>query len=160
LAKDNFHATALILSDRGVLIMGPSGSGKTTLALALITRETVAGRFARLVSDDQLFVAAHGERLVATCPDTIAGLAEVHGIGPRPQPYVASAVIDLVVRLVPQSDAPRLGDAQTQAIAGISLPAIDLPARNAEACCLALAAWFNTSWQHWRMSRESAAVSR
>jgi hypothetical protein len=46
---------------------------------------------------------------------------------------------------VPQADAPRLGEPQTETIAGVSLPVIDLPARNAEACCLALTAWFNTS---------------
>jgi serine kinase of HPr protein (carbohydrate metabolism regulator) len=145
LAKDNLHATALISGDRGVLITGPSGSGKTTLALALIARETAAGRLARLVGDDQLFVEAQGGRLVATSPDSIAGLAEIYGIGPCPQPHVASAVVDLVVRLVPQADAVRLGEPQTETIAGVSLPVLDLPARNAEACCLALTAWFNAS---------------
>lgn len=145
MAKDNVHATGLLVGDRGVLITGPSGSGKTTLALALIARETAAGRLARLVGDDQLFVAARGERLVATCPETIAGLAEVYGVGPRPQPHVGSAVIDLVVRLVAQADAARLGEPQTEVIAGVSLPVIDLPARNAEACCIALTAWLNAS---------------
>ena len=104
----NIHATALVLGDRGVLITGPSGSGKTTLALTLIERCAAQQRFARLVGDDQLFVAARGGRLVASVPDTIAGLAEVHGLGPRPLPALANAVIDLVVRLVPERDAPRL----------------------------------------------------
>jgi serine kinase of HPr protein (carbohydrate metabolism regulator) len=147
LAKQNVHATALVLGDRGLLITGPSGSGKTTLALALIAGEAAAGRFARLVGDDQLFVEAFGGRLVAACPRAISGMAEVYGIGPRRQPHVASAVIDFVVRLVPQADAPRLGEAQTVAIAGISLPAIDLPERNVEACRLAVAAWLVGSSQ-------------
>ena len=145
MAKENVHGTALVVGDRGVLITGPSGSGKTTLALALIAREAAAGRFARLVGDDQLFVEALGGRLVVACPPTISGVAEVYGIGPWPQPHLASAVIDLVVRLVPRANAPRLGEPQTETIAGVSLPAIDLPARSVEACRLVLGAWFDGS---------------
>jgi serine kinase of HPr protein (carbohydrate metabolism regulator) len=135
------HATALVLGDRGVLITGPSGSGKTTLALTLIKRCAAQPRFARLVGDDQLFVAATGGRLVASAPDTIAGLAEVHGLGPRPLPTLANAVIDLVVRLAPERDAPRLPDPSNETIAGIAIPLLVLPSRNALAASLAVTAW-------------------
>jgi serine kinase of HPr protein (carbohydrate metabolism regulator) len=137
----NIHATALVLGDRGVLITGPSGSGKTTLALTLIERCAVQQRFARLVGDDQLFMAARGGRLVASVPDAIAGLAEVHGLGPRPLPTLANAVIDLVVRLVPERDAPRLPDPSSETIAGIAIPLLVLPSRNALAASLAVTAW-------------------
>jgi serine kinase of HPr protein (carbohydrate metabolism regulator) len=143
--KQNVHATALVLGDRGLLITGPSGSGKTTLALALIAREATAGRFARLVGDDQLFVEAINGRLVVRSPETIAGLAEVYGIGPQWQAHMASAVIDLVVRLVASAAAPRLGQPQSRTIAGIPLPLLDLPERNLEGCCLAVTAWFEAS---------------
>ena len=135
------HATALVLGDRGVLITGPSGSGKTTLALALIDRFVSQQRFARLVGDDQLFVAARGGRLVASCPSTIAGLAEVRGVGPRPLPTLASAVIDLVVRLIPECETPRLPDPSSETIAGIAVPRLDLPSRNVIAASLAVTAW-------------------
>ncbi len=135
------HATALVLGDSGVLITGPSGSGKTRLALALIDRFVLQQRFARLVGDDQLFVAARGGRLVASCPGTIAGLAEVRGVGPRPLPTLASAVIDLVVRLIPECETPRLPDPLSETIAGIAVPRLDLPSRNVIAASLAVTAW-------------------
>jgi serine kinase of HPr protein (carbohydrate metabolism regulator) len=141
LAPPNIHATALLLGDRGVLICGPSGSGKTALALDLLGRFAATGRFARLVGDDQVFVDARAGRLVASCPEAIAGLAEVRGLGPRPVAHRPSAVIDLVVRLVAAADAPRLGEPRTETIAGVALPRLDLPARNPAASALAVAAW-------------------
>jgi serine kinase of HPr protein (carbohydrate metabolism regulator) len=141
LPNANIHATALLLGDRGVLICGLSGSGKTTLALTLIGQFSAAGRFARLVGDDQLFVHSPAGRLVVSSPETIAGLAEVHGLGPRPLPHQPSAVIDLVVRLVAEAEAPRLPEPQTETLAGVVLPRLDLPARNSTASALAVTAW-------------------
>jgi serine kinase of HPr protein (carbohydrate metabolism regulator) len=137
----NIHATALVLGDRGVLIVGPSGAGKTTLALTLIDRFLSNERLARLVGDDQLFIAGRGGRLVVSCPPAIAGLAEIRGVGPWPLRALASAVIDVVVRLVPEPDAPRLPDPASETIAGIELPRLDLPSRNAVAGSLAVTAW-------------------
>lgn len=139
--QPNIHATALVLGDRGVLITGPSGSGKTTLALTLIETFAASGKFARLVGDDQLFVKASGGRLIASSPATIAGLAEVHGLGPRPVRHISPAVIDLVVKLAEAADAPRFSDPLTELVEGIVLPRLDLPARNALASGLAVAAW-------------------
>ena len=56
-------------------------------------------------------------------------------------PALANAVIDLVVRLVPERDAPRLPDPSSETIAGIAVPRLDLPARNAIAASLAVTAW-------------------
>jgi serine kinase of HPr protein (carbohydrate metabolism regulator) len=137
----NIHATAFALGDRGVMITGPSGSGKTTLALSLIGQFTSAGYFARLVADDQLFIHVSAGRLVVACPPTIAGLAEVYGVGPRPLPHLRSAVVDLVVRLVARADAPRFPDMLTECLDGVVLPRLDLPARNVEASSLAVTAW-------------------
>jgi serine kinase of HPr protein (carbohydrate metabolism regulator) len=144
LPETNIHATALVLGDRGVLITGPSGSGKTTLALTLIRKFLWAGSFARLVADDQVFVEARHGRVIVSSPPAIAGLAEVHGLGPRPLPHLESAVIDLVVRLVPATDAPRFCDPLAETVAGIVLPRLDLPSRNGTASSLAVAAWLQT----------------
>jgi serine kinase of HPr protein (carbohydrate metabolism regulator) len=140
-AKTNLHATALVLGDRGVLITGPSGSGKTTLALTLIRESGARGQFARLVGDDQVFVESRGGRLVASCPETIAGLAEVFSTGPRSLPHLQSAVVDLVVKLAEAADAPRFSDPLTEPLEGVVLPRLDLPARNVAAASLAVAAW-------------------
>ena len=56
---DNFHATAVVLGDRGIVIAGEPGMGKTQLALDLISHARTQGRFARLVADDQIFLSAH-----------------------------------------------------------------------------------------------------
>ena len=139
--ETNIHATALVLGDQGVLITGPSGSGKTTLALTLIRNFLSAGSFARLIADDQIFVEARHGRVIVSSPPTIAGLAEVYGLGPRPLPHLESAVIDVVVRLVPEVDALRFSDPLSETVAGIALPRLDLPSRNRTASSLAVAAW-------------------
>jgi serine kinase of HPr protein (carbohydrate metabolism regulator) len=139
-AAQNIHATAVIIADRGLLIVGQSGSGKTTLALALVDAFALRGKFARLVGDDQLFVEAHGGRLVCRAPAAIAGLAEIPGIGPRPVLHEPGAVIDLVVRLVPAAEVPRYQEQGSQSIAGCTLPAFSLAQRNNAAALLAIAA--------------------
>lgn len=135
----------MVLGDRGVLIAGPSGSGKTALALLLIGRFHAAGRFARLVADDQLFVRAEAGRLVVAAPEAIAGLAEVRGLGPRPVPHQRSAVIDLVVRLVDPPESPRFAEPATETISGVALPRLDLPARDVTSSALAVTAWLKAS---------------
>jgi serine kinase of HPr protein (carbohydrate metabolism regulator) len=137
----NLHATALVLGDRGILITGPSGSGKTALALTLLRQFAAAGQFARLVADDQVLIRTASGRLLASCPQPIAGLAEVYGLGPRPLPHLRAAVIDLVLRLVPQAEAPRFPERLEESIAGVGLPRLDLPERRADASALAVAAW-------------------
>lgn len=127
------------------MIMGPSGSGKTTLALTLLRQFNAAGMFARLIGDDQLFVRARGGRLIASCPAAIAGLAEVHGLGPRALPHLDEAIIDIVVKLVEPADAPRFSEPARETIARITLPRLDLPARKAAAAVLALTAWLKAT---------------
>jgi serine kinase of HPr protein (carbohydrate metabolism regulator) len=137
----NIHATALVLGDRGVLIRGASGSGKTTLALALIARFQSHGLFGRLVGDDQLLPTARCGRLLVSPPAAIAGLVEIRGIGPQPLPFLQGAVMDRVVWLVSERQAPRLADALSEAIAGVALPRLDLAAGNTAAAALAVTAW-------------------
>ncbi|MEZ2328768.1 HPr kinase/phosphorylase [Mesorhizobium sp. RCC_202] len=139
----NLHGTALLIGDRGVLITGPSGSGKTTLALALIDHCWAHGLFSRLIADDQLFAAAYGGRLVCQAPEAIAGLVEVHGIGPRPLAFERDGVVDLVVRLVERAQMVRLQDETFATIAGCRLPSIDVARQNVTAALPMLMARFS-----------------
>ncbi|TPN36189.1 HPr kinase/phosphorylase [Mesorhizobium sp. B2-3-3] len=142
---ENIHATAVLIGERGVLIGGASGSGKTTLALALIDHCRQRGMFSRLVSDDQLFVAAHAGRLVCRAPATIAGLAEVPRLGPRPLTFEPACVVDLHLRLLPADEIARFQvDASTD-IAGCAVPRIDVAERNVAAALPAVMARLSIS---------------
>jgi hypothetical protein len=120
----NLHATACVLGERGVLITGPSGSGKTLLALSLVERERLAGRFARLVADDQVFATVRSGRIVVFAPAAIEGLAEVRGFGPVGQEYEPAAVIDLEVQLLPDGPAERYQVGKSLCRLGVELPSI------------------------------------
>jgi len=138
----NIHATAVILVDRGILILGASGAGKTSLALTLIRQTVTEGRFARLVADDQVFLASGAGKLLASAPATIAGLVEVRAYGPRPIHAEQSAVIDLAVSLETPDNTPRLREPQSIEFQGVGLDHLILPARDAGRSSLAIAAWF------------------
>lgn len=125
----NMHATAVLLGDRGVVIAGPSGSGKTALALALIDKARISGLFARLVSDDQLFLSASAGHLVCHAPATIAGLIEIRGLGPSPVAHEAAAAVDLLVRLAPATDIERLPEPASEILLGCSIPKVMLAER-------------------------------
>jgi serine kinase of HPr protein (carbohydrate metabolism regulator) len=130
----------LLVGDRGILVTGASGSGKTTLALALAERFSARGLLCRLVGDDQLFVSAHRERLICRAPAAIAGLVEVHGIGPRRLAHEPAMVVDLVLRLVPADRAERLQVDAVETIAGCAVPRVDLAERNVMAALPVVAA--------------------
>lgn len=135
----NMHATALVLGERGILIAGQSGSGKSTLALTLL-RDAPAGTFARLVSDDQVLLDIHGGRLICRTPGGIGGLAEVRGLGPAPLSFEHSAPVDLLVRLVSDTDLERLPEPKTELLAGITVARLDVPSCNAATSSLAVLA--------------------
>lgn len=136
----NMHATVIVLDDRGVLVAGASGSGKSTLALALVAEWRLAGRFSRLVADDQAFVAARAGRLVAYAPLPIAGLAEARFFGPAAVPYEPAAVIDLIVELGNEAQPARVQAGSTRFCAAVEVPLLRLPSRNVIAAGLAVSA--------------------
>ena len=136
----NLHGTALVLGERGILILGRSGSGKSTLALALISRFRESGRLARLVADDQVLASAHGGRLLCRAPAAIRGLVEVYGVGPTPLEVEPAAVIDLAVRLVPADRLERLPGETFEEISGCRLPLVAVRERDAGSALLAIAA--------------------
>ena len=144
-AATNLHGTALVLGERGILILGPSGSGKSTLALALISRFRESGRLVRLVADDQVLASAHGGRLLCRAPATICGLVEVYGVGPTPLEVEPAAVIDLAVRLMPAVRLERLPDEAFEEISGCRLPLVAVRERDAGPALLAIAARLSLS---------------
>lgn len=136
----NFHASAVVLRDRGVVITGASGAGKTQLALALISHARASGVFARLVADDQLFLSAAHGRLICTAPEAIAGLVEVRGLGPVPVVHEHRAVADLLVRLVGAGEAERFPEPDTETILGCELPRMRLAEGDTQRAALAVLA--------------------
>jgi serine kinase of HPr protein (carbohydrate metabolism regulator) len=151
----NIHGTALVALDHGILIMGASGAGKTTLALDLLARVLAAGRHAALLADDQVLLSRHGDRLVAAAPAAIAGLVETRGRPPQPVRSVDRAVIDLVVRLVPEAEAPRYADAATIVLEGCAVASLDLARRGTTAASQTLLSWlglppFAAAWLEMR----------
>lgn len=122
------HATCVALRLRGavwqgVLLRGRSGAGKSDLALRLIESG------ARLVADDQTALARRGHRLVASAPETIAGLLEVRGVGivklGRTQLMVRVPVA-LLVDLVPPKRIERLPEQARESVLGLDLPVLAL----------------------------------
>lgn len=141
MAPRQLHATTVLLGDYGVLIVGDSGAGKSTLALALVQRCRLAGLYAALVADDRTDMAARNGRLLASVPARIAGLVEVHGLGPSQVAHEQRAVVDLMVRLVEPGLAPRFQEGDSEAVAGCMVPCLALPRRQAESACSAVLSW-------------------
>lgn len=124
--SNNFHASAVVLRDRGIVIAGESGTGKTELALALLSHAAASGFFGRLVADDQIFLSVANGRLLCTAPQMIAGLVEVRGLGPRPIAHESKAVVDLLVRLVEADEAQRFPEPEDETLLGCAVPLMRL----------------------------------
>jgi len=123
------------------MILGPSGSGKTSLAQALLQAGRACGRFSSLVADDQVFLQVSTGRIVARAPKSIEGLMEVRGLGPTHMSHEDRAIIDLVVSLVPEANAPRMSQDQLFERGGVSIPMLALPYGNTFGALPAIAAW-------------------
>ena len=112
------HASAVLVGERAVLIRGPSGSGKSRLALELLQAGRSGAlccgalRFARLVGDDRVHIAAAHGRLLVHPAAALAGMIELRGVGIVKLPYEPRAVVGLVVDLAAETE--RLPDARQQ----------------------------------------------
>ncbi|TPW32590.1 HPr kinase/phosphorylase [Martelella alba] len=104
----NLHATAVVIGVSGILLVGPSGSGKSRLALSLLAEADALGLFARLIADDQVFIAHSGGRVIASAPPAIAGKIEIYGSGIAVVEHLDAAVMDFCVRPVDVKTAERL----------------------------------------------------
>jgi HPr kinase/phosphorylase len=114
------YGTAVALGGDGILMRGPSGSGKSDLALRLIDEG------ARLVADDVTELYRLGAELRMSAPATIAGRLEVRGLGLLSVPCVASAVLRLVVDLVPEEAIERLPEPRHCDFDGFAVPLLAL----------------------------------
>jgi HPr kinase/phosphorylase len=137
------HGSAVLTGARAVLIRGASGAGKSQLALSLIhAAQTGLLRFARLVGDDRLHLAASNGRLLVRPAAALAGLIEVRGLGVQKVEYEIRAVVGLVVDLA-ASDAERLPSPGATVVEGISVPRLAIAPR-ADPLQILIAS-FNTS---------------
>lgn len=126
LSSETVHASTVAMDGRAVLLTGLSGAGKSDLALRLIDRGFT------LVSDDQTIVKRQANRLVASCPPTIAGKLEIRGIGIIEVDHVTDVPVALLVELT--SEVQRLpDDSRERPILGVPVPLISVDAKAASA---------------------------
>lgn len=128
--RNRIHATVMAVGEAGILIRGASGSGKSTLALALIALAAQAGRFARLVGDDRVELAAKGGRLVARPVAPLEGIIERRGLGLTPEPHTGAVVVRLIVDLAAEEPA-RMPEPEdlVDSLAGVDLPRLRMTGR-------------------------------
>ena len=123
-AAATLHATAVLVGARAVLIRGPAGSGKSSLAVRLLqAADAHLLRFARLVGDDRVHIAARHGVLLVRPPAALAGLIEIRGLGLRNVPFEPLAAVGWVVDLA-AADAARLPEPAEAitVVSGIRLP--------------------------------------
>ena len=124
----NIHATAVVLDGQGVIVLGKSGSGKSSLALELLWRCHTNNIACSLVADDRVYLESQNGRLIASVPDTLAGLVEVRGSGIHSIAFQKSATLHLAVRLVESEKVHRVAPEGKFSVAlGLGLPTLFLP---------------------------------
>ena len=121
------HATCVVWQGKGVLLRGPSGIGKSDLALRLIDQGAV------LVADDQVLLEREGDHLLASPPESLAGMLEVRGLGILKFPFEIRAPVGLVIDLVEAPAVDRLPESATLVLLAVSLPFYTLSAREPSA---------------------------
>lgn len=139
----NMHATGLVVAGAGVIVSGASGSGKSSLAFELLERGRMSGRFCCLVADDQIFLSGYTGGLVMLAPAPIAGLAEMRGYGVARIDHEPCAVVDLMVELVPASEAPRYRRDKVRTLEGVAIPCLELAERESAGGARAILAWID-----------------
>ena len=73
--RTSVHGCLLDVFGVGILLIGESGIGKSEVSLDLIKKGH------RIIADDSVNIASVSGTLVGTCPEQIAGMMEVRGIG-------------------------------------------------------------------------------
>lgn len=121
------HASCVAIAGHAVLLRGPSGSGKSDLALRLIDSG------ARLVADDRTRLQRQGAALIASAPESIAGLIELRGLGPVELPVAPPMPVRLILDLVPRDAVPRLPEPRYETILELALPCLAFDAFAASA---------------------------
>ncbi|MEH3110176.1 MAG: HPr kinase/phosphorylase [Agrobacterium cavarae] len=125
----NYHATAIVIDETGMLFVGPSGSGKSELAFSFLTEAQRCGLPAALVADDQVLMSSQDGRVLVERPESIAGLLELRGSGIVELQSIKSATIDYAITPVAHPQSPRLPpkDEWLDLPTGNRLPLIRIP---------------------------------
>lgn len=114
------HANCVAFDGQGILLRGPSGSGKSDLSLRLVSRG------AQLVSDDRTDISLKDGLLLASAPQTLAGLMEIRGMGiVAGMAHCRHAEIRVIVDLVEPGTndiIERMPDPATETLHGIDVP--------------------------------------
>ena len=136
------HASCVLVGEAGILIEGASGAGKSTLAREVVAAARLAGRFARLVSDDRTRLEVRNGRVLARTVAAIAGRIEIRGLGIVGTAHEERAVVRLVLSL--SSDAPPrwpLPEESLAPLCGIMVPRLFL--RSGAASAPLVLAWLD-----------------
>lgn len=139
--ETNHHCSVVEISGAGILIEGDSGSGKTSLALGLLDACISRKLSADLICDDQALLKNSDGNLLASAPDSISGLVELRGYGVRKMANKSECTIDLVARLVEDSEVDRMPEPMATKLSGVELPMIKLPRRHEEQSVRIVLAW-------------------
>jgi serine kinase of HPr protein (carbohydrate metabolism regulator) len=125
------HGTAIVVGETGVLFTGPAGSGKSSLALQMMFSARMAGHFAALLSDDQVFLEAVNGDVTGFCPPSITGMIELRGSGIGRIDSVPEARLHYAIRLIDVHADNRIPEENQRwkADKGIELPLITLDRR-------------------------------
>ena len=119
---ENIHATTVAIENKGILIVGKSGAGKSDLALRLIMNKN-----AILVADDRTDIDIIDKKIICSCPKQIQGKLEVRGVGLIDFPFLPSAELGLVVKLVSDyTEIERLPMPEYEDILGVKIPLIKI----------------------------------
>jgi HPr kinase/phosphorylase len=137
--RERVHATAVAWGPRAVLLRGSPGSGKSSLALALAAQNWM------LVGDDQVDLSVSEGALAVAPAGNLRGWLEVRGVGIAAHSYRLSAIVGLVVDLVP--DPPRLPEPLWLTLLGIRVPQVALCAHDAALPAAVTAALIKSSGQ-------------
>jgi len=126
-ANTTFHASAVLLGGRAVLLRGASGAGKSILALELLADAHRLGVDGALIADDRVILTPHHGRLVASAAPILVGEAELRCLGLVHVDHEPAGVVSLVVDLV-WEQPPRMPEPVEESILvdGVLLPRLAL----------------------------------
>ncbi len=114
--QTNIHASCVSLQRKGVLLLGDSKAGKSDMILRLIELCQ-----AKLVADDRVDISLQNNQIKASCPQNLAGLLEVRGVGIVKYPYQKQTTIKLVVQLTAEP-LERMPEKQFYTLGKIQIP--------------------------------------
>ncbi|NRA98461.1 MAG: serine kinase [Rhodobacteraceae bacterium] len=110
-----WHASAVEVRGRAIVVTGRSGRGKSTLCLALM------GLGATLVGDDRVRLRSVAGVLTVSAIDDLSGKIEARGLGILAVPFTSSAEVAWVLDL-DLEPAQRLPEAEFRDVLGQNVP--------------------------------------